>query len=75
MRDRIDCCLHCEERHAKCRINCQEYKTQRAELDEANAVRNSKRLAERYFYTKIAENGDKMAKEKKKGPHDYCNRR
>ena len=69
MRDRIECCQYCEERYAGCKITCKDYIRERAELDEANAIRKAKRQADVYYSTKIAEDRAKEVKRNKKKPH------
>ena len=36
-RYKIECCLNCGNRSPGCHSTCEEYKTQRAELDETSA--------------------------------------
>lgn len=35
---RITCCHNCTRRHSQCHSDCQEYKSQRYQLDEFNTL-------------------------------------
>lgn len=37
-RYKIDCCFQCEDRQPGCHGSCEEYKKQRAEMDETKAA-------------------------------------
>ena len=46
-RFRITCCKDCQKRSPECHGSCEEYKTQRAELDETNAETRKKYEAQK----------------------------
>ena len=46
-RFKITCCRDCPNRSPECHGSCEEYKTQRAELDETNAEARKKAEAQK----------------------------
>ena len=67
MRNRIDCCKDCvDDRHPGCGATCEEYKRQRAELDESNAINRRKREAQLYLSNSVVNGKDARSKNKKK---------
>ena len=43
---KITCCIDCNKRHSGCHSVCPEYKEQRQQLDEHNAIVRAARLKE-----------------------------
>lgn len=46
MRTKIDCCKGCIQRQSGCHSVCEEYRKQKAELDESNAARRTQSNAD-----------------------------
>ena len=46
MRKKIECCRDCQKRHAGCHSTCDDYKREKAELEELNSARRTKANAD-----------------------------
>lgn len=61
-RYKIECCLNCQKRSGGCHSTCEEYKKQRAELDETNAEILKKKETQKSIDTAMFDSMDKYRK-------------
>lgn len=61
-RYKIDCCLNCTKRTGGCHSTCEDYKRERAELEETNAERLKQKQAQKSLDNALFDSMDKHRK-------------